>query len=498
MDVSFLDTTFRDGSQSLWAMGIRHGMMEPIAEDMDRAGFDVIEVPANPIFFKKIVRDLKEDPWALMKMLAAKMPNTEKSSMGAGLNINPLGTPNPPEIGKLFWSHLVDIGALQRIQMIGNTMDQLTREFPTVIPILKGVGLKIAIALAYSISPRHTDEHYAEKTRLAQALNPDVIYLKDQGGLLTQDRIRTLIPIMMKEAKGIPFELHSHCTTGMAPSVYMEALKLGVRTLHTGVPPLAEGSAQPSVLNVARNARNLGYQPKVDESLLDSIAERLTGFARQDSMPLGEPMAFDNRQFIHQIPGGVISNLRFQLAGLGLQDRLDDIMEECVQIRQDLGYPIMITPFSQHICTQATLNVTNGERYKVVVDEMIRFAQGVFGEDSGFLSMDQNLKDSLLNRPRADDLARRGYAPVGDITLKEARKNLGDPNMSDEDLLLRTIMQGDQEIDDMRAAGPPKQYFGAEMPLKKLMAALDDHKSLRYVRVEHGAQSVTLRSEATT
>ena len=289
MEIGFLDTTFRDGSQSLWAMGIRHGMMEPIAEDMDRSGFDFIEVPANPIFFKKMIRDLKEDPWSLMKMLAAKMPNTPKTCMGAGLNINPLGAPNPAEIGKLFWAHLVDKGALQRIQMIGNTMDQLTREFPTVIPILKGVGLKIAIALSYSISPRHTDEHYAEKTRQAEALKPDYIYLKDQGGMLTVDSIRTLIPIIMENAKGIPFELHSHCTTGMAPSVYMEALKLGVKTLHTGVPPLAQGSAQPSVLNVARNARNIGYTLKLDEMLLKSISKQVTQYS-------GSITDFDNSE----------------------------------------------------------------------------------------------------------------------------------------------------------------------------------------------------------
>ena len=494
MEIGFLDTTFRDGSQSLWAMGIRHGMMEPIAEDMDRSGFDFIEVPANPIFFKKMIRDLKEDPWSLMKMLAAKMPNTPKACMGAGLNINPLGAPNPAEIGKLFWAHLADMGALQRIQMIGNTMDQLTREFPTVIPILKGVGLKIAVALSYSISPRHTDEHYAEKTRQAEALKPDYIYLKDQGGMLTVDSIRTLIPIIMENAKGIPFELHSHCTTGMAPSVYMEALKLRVKTLHTGVPPLAQGSAQPSVLNVARNARNIGYTLKLDEILLKSISKRLTEFANQDNMPLGEPTDYDNAQFVHQIPGGVISNLRFQLAGMGLESRLDEVISETVQIRKDLGYPIMITPYSQHICTQATLNVASGERYKVVIDEMIRFAQGVFGEDSGYLEMEQNLKDRLMSLPRAVDLTKRGYMPAEDITVQEARERLSLPHISDEELLLRTIMQGEQEIDTMRAAGPPKTYTGSGLPLRKLMEELNKCESIRYVQVQNGTDKMMLQN----
>ena len=329
---------------------------------------------------------------------------------------------------------------------------------------------------------------------MAAALEPDIIYLKDQGGLLTVDRIRSLIPIMMENANGIPLELHSHCTTGMAPSVYMEALNLGVLMLHTGIPPLAQGSAQPSVLSVAKNARNLGYAPKVDEPLLASISQRLTEFAKQDNMPLGEPLEFDNAQFIHQIPGGVISNLKFQLVELGLEDRMEEVIEESIQIRKDLGYPIMITPFSQHMCTQAALNVASGERYKVVIDEIIRFALGVFGEDSGYTWMDQNLKDKLLSLPRAIDLAERGYAPVEDLSLEEVRKRLGAPNISDEDLLLRTIMQGDEELNAMHEAGPPKQYLGANLPLQTLLEELGKHKNVRYIQIQRGTDSVMLRN----
>src|SRR5579875_1178718 len=224
MDVHFVDTTFRDGSQSLWAMGMRHGMMEAVAEDLDHAGFDVIEVPCNAIHFKKIIRDLKEDPWEMMRMLARKIPHTPKSCMGGGLNLNSFGPPTPPVMGKLFWERLVAIGVLNRVQMTANTGDQIKRGFPTLIPMLRGLGLKIAVALSYSLSPRHTDEHYAQKTREALPFKPDVIYLKDQCGLLTVDRIRTLVPVILRNAGDVPVELHSHCTTGLAPLVYLEAL----------------------------------------------------------------------------------------------------------------------------------------------------------------------------------------------------------------------------------------------------------------------------------
>jgi oxaloacetate decarboxylase alpha subunit len=492
MAVRILDTTFRDGAQSLWAMAIRYGMMEAVAADMDNAGFAVIEVPMNSIHFKKYIRDLKENPFDLARMLAKKMPKTPKAAMGGGLNLNPFGNPTPPALGMLYWKTLFDIGVLQRLQTTGNTADQLTRQLPGLLPVLKGMGYTIAMAISYSISPRHTDEHYAEKTRLAAALKPDSIYLKDQGGLLTVDRLRTLMPIMMKEAGGIPVELHSHCTTGLAPLVYTEALKLGVKTLHCGIPPLADGSAQPSVLDMIGNARAMGYSIDLDEKLLRSVSQRLYSIARQDKMPPGEPLRYDYAQYVHQIPGGVISNLRFQLSEIGLSHRLGEVIEECIRIREELGYPIMITPFSQFIGTQAAINIATGERYKVVIDELIRFAQGVFGEDSGFTWMDPNLKDKWLALPRARELAALGKRPIEDISLEDCRRKLGGPGVGDEELMMRAIMGGAKEIEAMFAAGPPKRYLTSDMPLVTLLNEMKKHSRIRYVQVQCGADSISL------
>ena len=495
-EIRFVDTTFRDGSQSLWAMGMRGGMMAAVAEDLDRAGFDVIEIPGNSIHFKKLIRDLKEDPWELMRLLARKMPHTPKSCMGGGFNLNPFGTPTPPTLGKLFWTLQAESGAINRVQLVSNTADQIERVFPTFVPFLKGLGVKIACALSYSISPRHTDEHYAEKTRALLPFKPDAIYLKDQGGLLTIDRIRTLIPVIFKNAGNVPIELHSHCTTGLAPSVYMEALALGITTLHTGVPPLAEGSAQPSVINVARNARLLGYAPKVDEYLVESISGHLKTFAQQDKMPIGQPLEYDCAQYIHQIPGGVISNLKFQLAELRLQHRLREVIEECVRIHSELGYPIMITPYSQYVGTQAALNVAIGERYKVVIDELIRFAQGTYGDDSGYRWMDQNLKDRFLGSNRAKELAALDAGTGESLSLAELRAKLGGPSVSDEELLMRAIMQGTREIDAMHAAGPPRHYAAGETPLLTLLQELKKHTGVRYIRIQRGADSILVGSRA--
>lgn len=488
MDVGFVNTTFRDGHQSLWASGIRSGMMAAVAEDMERAGFDVIEVPVGPNFMKKFVRDLKENPFDIARMLASKMPNTAKSSMGG--NIMGLEPSPPRAIIELFYAHLVGIGALNRVQVTCNTLDQIKCALPWIVPLFRGLGLQIALALSYSISPRHTDEYYAQKTRELLPFKPDAIYLKDQGGLLTVDRARTLLPIMVRNAGGVPMELHSHCTTGLAPLVYLEALQLGVRTLHTAIPPLANGSSQPSVLNVAMNAQLMGYSTRIDEKIIRSIAERLTTFAKQDGLPIGVPLEYDAAQYIHQVPGGVISNLKHNLAELNIQHRMDEVFEEAVQVRKDLGYPIMITPFSQYVVTQSALNVVTGERYKLVIDEVILLALGSFGEDCGYTWMDQNLKDKLLSLPRAKELAARKNR---DIPIAEIREKLGGAGVSDEELLLRYIMKGEQEIATMRAAGPPKQYLGATMPLQTLLQELGKHHGVRYVHVQKGGASLVMQ-----
>src|SRR3990172_9568061 len=154
MDVHFIDTTFRDGSQSLWASGMRTGMIEAVAEIMDRAGFDVIEVPVTGLYMKKFIRDLKEDPWEMARMVARKLPNTVKSCMAGGY-IHPFEAPPPRSIIRLFYARLVEIGALNRAQLTCNTTGQIKGAFPWIIPAFKELGLQIALALSYSVSPRH-------------------------------------------------------------------------------------------------------------------------------------------------------------------------------------------------------------------------------------------------------------------------------------------------------------------------------------------------------
>lgn len=491
MDVQFIDTTLRDGHQSLWAFSMRTGMMDAVAADLDRAGFKAIEVPILGIFIKKCIRDLKEDYWALARLLARKMPNTTKIGLG-GAFILPFELATPRSVIELYYRHMAEIGVVNRMQVTCNTLDQVKRSLPWIVPLLRNLGLEVVLALSYTISPRHTDEYYAKKTREILQFKPNAIYLKDQGGLLTVDRARTLLPAIMQSAGDVPLEVHSHCTTGQAELVYLEAMKLGIPTVHTAVPPLANGPSQPSVLSVAHNARVLGYSVSVDEDLLRSVAERLTAFAKQDGLPIGAPLEHDAAQYVHQVPGGVISNLKYQLAELRIQDRLDEVLDETVQVRKDLGYPIMITPLSQYVVTQAAINVAMGERYKLIIDEVILHALGTYGEDSGFTYMDANLRDKILSLQRATELKVR---PNLDVPLNEVREKLGGPSLSDDELLLRYVMKGDQEIKAMRAAGPPRRYQ-ATLPLANLITELNKHPRIRYVRVQRSNDSLIVQGDS--
>lgn len=495
MDVRFVDTTLRDGQQSLWALNMRFGMIEAVAESIGRAGFDVVEVPITGLYMKKFVRDHKEDPWEVARMVARTMPHTVKSCM-SGPHIDPFEPLQPKPIIELFFACLAKVGALNRAQLNSNTLDQITDIFPWIFPVLRNLGIQVVPTLSYTISPRHTDEYYAQKTRELVTFKPDAIYLKDQGGLLTLDRARTILPSILQNANTVPVELHSHCTTGLAPLVYLEALKAGVRTLHVSIPPLANGSSQPSVFNVASNARMMGYRTTVDETALHSVSKRLTVFARQGRLPVGVPLEHDYGQYVHQVPGGVISILKRQLAEMHMQDRLLDVLAESVQLRKDLGYPIMITPYSQFMVTQSAINVATGERYKHVIDELIQFAQGVYGEDSGYPWMDQTLRDRLLSNPRAKELEERRTRQEEDVPLKEIRKKLGGSGVSDEEFLLRYIMKGDNEVLAMRAAGPPKRSLNTAMPLLTLIQELGKQKKVRYVHFQRGPSSLILKNNA--
>ena len=482
-EVNFVDTTLRDGHSCLWAKGMRIGMTLPAVEPIDRAGFQAIELISNTNP-KKMVRDLREDPWELLDLVRQRAQNTPlRLVMGRYLQAFQI---TPRAIEELWYERVAAHGIRQvRISDSSNT----AAGWKTHMGYARSVGIDPIVNLIYAIAPKYSDEYYAQKAREAAELGVFRICLKDPGGLLTPERVRTLVPVVLQNAKGIPVELHTHCNTGLGSQCAVEAIKLGIMIINTCIPPLADANSNPSVFNVAMNARLLGYKTIVDEASLKPVEAHFLAIARQEGLPIGAPSPYDISSHVHQVPGGMVSNLRFQLATVKLQDKLDAVVEEIGRVRIDLGCPIMVTPYAQFVGVQATMNVMTGERYAQVSDEIIQMALGLWGEEESS-SMDPDVRDRILNRPRARELAR--WQPP-EPSLKDLRKRYGGPGVSDDELLLR-YLAGEDQVAAMRAAGPFKTYHGVGQGLAGLIDDLKRSKHTRYVQVQKDAMSLTLSS----
>jgi oxaloacetate decarboxylase alpha subunit len=484
-EVSFIDTTLRDGQQSLWALGMKTRAMLPIAAQMDRVGFESMEFFVS-IMIKKYVREHKENPWEWLREGTRRFRHTRLRNHG-GLHGSGAFEKLPPAALKLLAERVVSYGInLTRTSNCWNDFAELRGE----VRELRDIGMETVVNLIYSVSPRHTDLYYAQKSREAAAIEPYRICFKDVGGLLTPERARTLLPAILSNAGKVPVEYHAHCNNGLAPLCYLEAARLGIKSLHTAIAPLANGSSQPSITNVARNLRALGYTPVIEEPEVKPVTDHFTAVARRDRLAIGRPFAYDESQYLHQVPGGVISNLRHQLKLVGKEDRLSETLEESARVRAEFGYPIMVTPLSQFVVSQAAINVIVGERYKEVTDQVIQYALGYWGKDAPAL-MDSEVKAKILDRRRAVDW--QNWQPP-DLSLHDLRQKFGG-TISDEELLLR-VYAGSDAVDALAHAGAPREYLNATRPLVRLIEEVAKKSECRqfFVRRPEYALSLLRRS----
>lgn len=474
--IGFHDETLRDGPQSLWAMRMRYGAYDAVAEELDRAGFTAIDFPAQTAYCKLATREFKENFWDTLNLIRRKVVRTP-ITLDIDNCLDLINLQDPPCMIELWWKTVVkNLGATKCWSMVG-IRDEVKNDLPTLVPLIREMGLKWSPACAYAVSPRHTDEHYVKLVKDLMPYKPDSIWLKDAGGLLTPERAKTLIPAMMKAAPGVPFELHSHGCSTFEPALLCEAMELGVDIVHTCVRPLAFGTSKCAIDVAVRNAQELGFETDIDLEPLKEVERKLTMVAKEDGLPIGAPLEFDVRTYKHMIPGGVISNTVYQLEKLGIADKLDEVLEEVPRIHVEMGYPVMITPPSQFIVSQAAVNVATGERYKVILDCMIDMALGRYGvDDAGLADMDQNLKDRLLSTPTAKRRAekfREMDERAHEITVEQIRRELGMMDASDEEFLYVYVMNGDAEV---KRCGPPKQYYTGKEPLGLLLHRLSkDH-----------------------
>jgi oxaloacetate decarboxylase alpha subunit len=482
--VQITETALRDGQQCLWATRMTTAMMLPIAERLDRAGYDAIDLMGS-IQFDVCVRYLKENPWERIRLMRERVTRTP---LKAGLRSKSLVTFRvlPDDIVHRWVEMLVETG-------IGklSVFDALA-DFDNIIETMKiaeRAGAMVGGALVFTESPVHTDEYFA--TKLAEMMRRFPIHhlmLKDSGGLLTVDRVRTLIPALKNVLGSVPLEVHSHCMTGLAPLVYLESIRNGADGIHTAIAPLANGPSQPATQTIARNLRASGYQVCVDDALVGEVSKYFHAVAQQEGKPLGVPLEYDDYHFRHQLPGGMLTNLQFQLDQAGILDRFDAVLAESVRVREELGWPIMVTPFAQLIVTQAIYNIINTERYSVVPDEVKKYALGYFGRLVAPVHPD--VLDRIVERG-SKTILREPVSP--EPALKALRAKY--PDLDDKERLLRFMFKGDQ-VDEMLAnKSSVTSYTLLDSSLSRLLGAVTKLPGVSTLSVHKCNDSVTMRRQ---
>jgi oxaloacetate decarboxylase alpha subunit len=461
--MELVDVSIRDGNQSLWgATGLSTGQILQIAPVLNRVGFRALDFTSST-HMGVAVRTFREDPWERLRLARAAMPDTPLQLIGTGLRFISWELLHP-EMLQLAYDRLVANGVTRFVVLDPmHDMDAVRR---TARRIRSAGGEEIVGALVFTISEVHDDAFYAGLAgQMAACPDLDRVYIKDPSGLLSPERARTLIPAIRARLGGTPLELHSHCTIGLSPRTYLAAAELGVATLQVACGPLANGTSLPDAQRVVANLRELGHTVDIDDEALSLVAAYFTRLAEAESLPAGTPREFDAAFLHHQVPGGVITTLRRHLAEVGLSDRFDAVMAETSRVRAELGYPIMVTPFPQLVCTQALFNVIDPDRYTTVSDQVIRYALGSFGRPTA--PIDPAVADRILSRPRARELAAEPPPPAP----AELRKRFP-RGIPDEEFLLRATMPGEQ-VDAMLAAGPARRHYNPELaPVLELLREL--------------------------
>ena len=435
-EISFVDQTLRDAQQSLWGFMMRTDHMTPIAEMMDKVGYRAITTVGSQAFTVQ-VRNLNEDPWERIRILSKLITRTPlRGSYQIG-SLSSFDLSTPRDIITLWIKRSVANG-IKSFWICDYQYEM--EKFVYFARIAKAEGAEVVPALMYTSSPAHTNEYWARKTRLLAEAKEyiDRIMIEDASGVITPEGTRELVSTVQENCEGLPLEFHSHCNSGLAPLCYLEAIQSGVTTVHTAVAPLANGTSLPATETILRNARRLGYSADLNEEALETVSSHFRNMAEKEGLPIGVPKEYDLFHFEHQVPGGMMTNLTRQLREVGMEHRLDEILEEVVLVRKEFGYPVMATPYSQIVGAQAIENVISGERYKQITDEVIKYVLGYYGEP--VVSIAPNVMDRVMSLPRAKQF--ENWKPEAyDKSIEELRREIG-PKLSDDDLLLKILIPG--------------------------------------------------------
>lgn len=374
--VKFTETVLRDGHQSLIATRMRTEEMVPILETMDSVGYNALEMWGGATY-DACLRFLDEDPWERLRTIRKHVKNTKLQMLLRGQNL----------VG---YKHYADDVVYEFVdRAIANGIDIIrifdalndTRNLEAAIKATKKFGGHAQGTISYTISPVHTNEVFIKLAKEIEEMGADSVCIKDMAGLLSPYNTYELVKAI-KSKISIPLELHTHATSGFGSMTYMKAVEAGVDIIDTAISPFAEGTSQPPTEPLVAAFKGTEYDSGLDLAVLDKVAEFFIPI-RQKYIDNGlmDPklMGVDINTLMYQVPGGMLSNLVSQLKQANAMDKFDEVLKEIPRVREDLGYPPLVTPTSQIVGTQAVLNVVMGERYKMIPNEVKMVVKGMYG-----------------------------------------------------------------------------------------------------------------------
>lgn len=429
--LQIMDTTIRDGQQSLWATRMPIGDMLPILPKMDRVGYWAIEAWGGATF-DTCLRFLDENPWDRLRSIKSKTPNTRLSMLSRGQNL----------VGYKHYSKDVVnrfIAAAHRNGIdVFRVFDALNdiRNVVDNAEAIKACGGHFEGAISYTLSPVHTLDSFLEYGQQLKDLGADSIAIKDMAGMLTPYRTERIVKAFNAEI-GLPIHVHCHYVGGMAPANYLKAAEAGAAIVDTASAPLAFGNSQPAVEMLVAAMQESRYDTGLDLGLLFEISEYWEEVRKRGHYKRGVSSLTHMKVYSHQVPGGMMSNLMSQLEIQNAIDRLDDVMEEIPRVRAEVGYPPLVTPLSQIVGTQAVFNVLTGKRWSVVSKEMKDYICGYYGKAPGPMSPE------VVNRVvgESDIMLDPDVAPGSLVTttFAELEEEIGDLAKTEEDVLMYAL-----------------------------------------------------------
>ncbi|MBO4861774.1 MAG: pyruvate carboxylase subunit B [Firmicutes bacterium] len=426
--IRFTETVLRDANQSLIATRLPYEKFEPILSEMDKAGYYSCEVWGGATF-DVCLRFLNEDPWERLRKIRAAMPNTKLQMLLRGQNI--LGYAHyPDDIVRRFVRASVENGIdIIRIFDALNDVDNLKVAIEETVKS----GAMASGAISYTISPVHTLDNYVKLVKEMASMGVGSICIKDMAGLLTPKNAYDLVSAI-KDAVDLPVVMHTHCTTGLAFMTYLKGVEAGADVIDTAISPFSGGTSQPATETLSFALREFGYDTGLNKESLHKIAAYFKPI-RAEFLEKGtlNPISLttDTECLQYQIPGGMLSNLLSQLKMLNASDKFEEALKETPKVREDMGFPPLVTPTSQLVGNMAVQNVLAGERYKNVSSEIKAYCRGEYGKTPA--PINEEVRKKILGDVKPIEGRYAETLPTD--TFEKAQERLGELAKTDEDVL---------------------------------------------------------------